>query len=249
MANQKGGAGKTTATVHIAIALARLGHRVLLVDMDGQGNATTYLGLEKNGLPLLEVLMGHRELVEAVEKTEHGVDVLGGGPELEGLDVVLYMQKRDAASFLLKQRLDAAQNSWDFILIDCPPNLGTATTSALLAAEEVLVPVQAEGMAVEGLGRLAENIELAKTVNANLRIVGVLSCMTNPRETLTQQIEAMLRESYGELVFSASVKRNTRIAQSYLLRQPIHVFDRKNAAVKSFDSVAREIVSRGEVTA
>jgi chromosome partitioning protein len=249
IANQKGGAGKTTTAVHVAVALRKLGHRVLLIDMDGQGNATTYLGLQKGGRALLDVLVGRQALADAVQMSEFGVEVLAGGPDLEGLDVVLYMEKKSAGVFMLKQQLTAAEGRWDYVLIDCPPNLGIATSSALLAAQEVLIPVQTEGMAAEGVGRLCENIQEARTVNAMLRIVGVLPCMSNARESLSQEVELALQESFGELVFSVSIKRNTKVAQSYTQRRPLHVYDPKNQAVKQYDTVARELVARGEVAA
>jgi chromosome partitioning protein len=246
IANQKGGAGKTTTAVHLAVALKKLGHRVLLIDIDGQGNATTYLGLQKGGRALLDVLVGRRTLTSAVESTDFGVDVLAGGPDLEGLDVVLYMEKKTTGVFMLKQQLAAAGELWDFALIDCPPNLGVATSSALIAAAEVLIPVQTEGMAAEGVGRLCENIEEARGVNERLRVVGVLPCMSSARESLSQEVEAILRETFGEIVFPVSIKRNTKVAQSYTARRPLHSFDPKNPSVKQYDRVARELVARGQ---
>ncbi len=244
IANQKGGAGKTTTAVHLAVALRKLGHRVLLIDIDGQGNATTYLGLQKSGRALLDMLVGRRSLESAVETSEFGVDVLAGGPDLEGLDVVLYMEKKTTGVFMLKQQL-ATVDRWDFVLIDCPPNLGMATSSALIAATEVLIPVQTEAMAAEGVGRLCENIEEARGVNTALKVIGVLPCMSSARESLSQEVESILRESFGELVFSIAIKRNTKVAQSYTARRPMHAFDPKNQSVKQYDCVARELVARG----
>jgi chromosome partitioning protein len=245
--NQKGGAGKTTTAVHLAVSLAKLRKRVLLVDLDGQGNATTYLGLQKGGDALLEMLLGKRTLQSAVQSTAFGVDVLAGGPQLEGLDVVLYMAKGATGPMLLKRHLETAEGKWDFALIDCPPNLGTATASALVAADEVLIPVQAEAMAAEGVARLCENIEEVKSVNAGLRVVGVLPCMTSARDSLSLEVEAALRESFGDLVFTQSIKRATKIAQSYMARKPMHAFDPKNPVLKAYDSVAKELVKRGVV--
>lgn len=249
IANQKGGAGKTTTAVHLAVALRRLGHRVLLIDIDGQGNATTYLGLQKGGLALLDVLVGRRAFREAVQPTEFGVDVLAGGPDLEGIDVVLYMKKQATAPFLLKQQLESVNGQWDYVLIDCPPNLGIATSSALMAASEVLIPVQTEAMAAEGVGRLCENIDEARTVNGSLRVVGVLPCMSSSRESLSQEVEALLKEHFGPLVFSVAIRRSTKVAQSYTARSPMHSYDPKNHAVKEYDKVARELVARGQVAA
>ncbi|MDB4990235.1 MAG: chromosome segregation ATPase [Myxococcaceae bacterium] len=244
--NQKGGAGKTAAAVHVAASLVKMGLRVLLIDMDAQGNAGTCLGLQKDGSALLDVLRGQRTLVSAVEPSPHGVDVVCGGPALEGLDVVLFMAKKGLATFTLKQALHEAPPNWDFILIDCPPNLGTATASALVAATEVLIPVQAGGEALEGVGRLNANIEEVKAVNPKLRVVGVLPCMTKKGEVLTTLVESTLQETFGELVFPVSIGRNTKIGQAYVMRQPMHAFDKKSPSVKQYDAVARELVARGE---
>jgi len=245
ISNQKGGSGKTTTAVHLATALRKLNKRVLLVDLDGQGNATTYLGLQKGGGLLLDMLLGRLPLEAVVEQSEFGVDVIAGGPALEGIDVVLYAEKMATGAHQLKLHLDRATNRWDFVLIDCPPNLGIATASALLAASEVLIPVQTEGMAVEGVGRLCENIEEVKQLNKSLRIVGVLPCMSSARESLSQEVEALLKKHFGRLVFSVAIKRNTRVAQSYTARRPMHIHDPKHETVKQYDTVARELIARG----
>jgi chromosome partitioning protein len=193
------------------------------------------------------MLVGRRTLESAVEHTSFGVDVIGGGPDLEGIDMVLYMEKKATGVFLLKHHLDSAArlNRWDYALIDCPPNLGVATSSALLAASEVLIPVQTEGMAAEGVARLVENIDEAKSVNQALRVVGVLPCMSTARESLSQLVESALKDHFGPLVFSVSIKRNTKMAQSYTAHQPMHVYDPKNLTVKQYNIVARELVARG----
>jgi chromosome partitioning protein len=246
ISNQKGGSGKTTTAVHLAAALHAAGKRVLLVDLDGQGNATTYLGLEKDGSRLLDMLVGKATLDEVLEHSEFGIDVLGGGPALEGLDVILYSEKRSTGAHQLKLHLDRAGDRWDFVLLDCPPNLGLATASALIAATEVLIPVQTEGMAVEGVGRLCENIEEVKQVNRELRIVGVLPCMASSRESLSQEVESLLKKHFGRLVFSVAIKRNTRVAQSYTVRRPMHLHDPKHETVKQYNTVAKELIARGK---
>lgn len=249
ISNQKGGSGKTTTAVHLAAALHSLGKRVLLVDLDGQGNATTYLGLQKDGSALLAMLIGKASIDDVVLSSEFGVDVIAGGPALEGIDVVLYAEKRSTGAHQLKLHLEKASSRWDFILIDCPPNLGIATASALLAASEVLIPVQTEGMAVEGVARLCENIEEVKQVNQQLRIIGVLPCMSSARESLSQEVEALLKKHFGRLVFSVAIKRNTRVAQSYTVRQPMHVHDPKHLTVKQYNAVAKELIARGKTKA
>lgn len=247
IANQKGGAGKTTTVVHLATALALLKRRVLLVDMDGQGNATKYLGAVADGTPLLDALCGERELKTVIQKTKFGVDVIGSGTQLEGIDVVLYAAKKDLATRQLRRCLRALQNEWDYVLIDCPPNLGVATVSALLAATDVLIPVQTESMAVEGMLRLSANLEeMRSAFEIQLPIIGVLACMCVEREKLTQEIIQLLQEHFGSLLFKTRIKRNAKMPQSYAAKVPLHTFDPKNELLPQYEALARELVKRCE---
>lgn len=247
ISNQKGGSGKTTTAVHVAAALKAAGKTVLLVDFDGQGNATTYLGLEKDGEQLLDLLLGKTlSIEEIIQPSEFGVDVVAGGPGLEGIDVVLYSKKGGTAAHQLKLHLSRISDRYDFVLIDCPPNLGIATASALIAASEVLIPVQTEGMAVEGVSRLCANIEEIKAVNTELKIIGVLPCMSRTGESLSQEVESLLKKHFGKLVFSVTIKRNAEVARSYLTRKPMHNRLPKHDSVKQYNTVAKELIARGK---
>jgi chromosome partitioning protein len=245
LANQKGGPGKTTLCVHVSIALALLGLRVLVIDLDAQGNATQYLGVRKSEDLLPEVLRGQIGLLAAVEKSRYGVDVLPGGANL---DLTLLVKEGPMAVLALKQRLDALhERHWDVILMDCPPNLATATSGALIAAHEVLIPID-EPMAVEGLFDLDRSIEQAKGVNPKLNVLGIVQTKTKENETITKQIAALLQKAYGDLVFPTMIPRATKLPQSYLSHEPLHSFDSKGkqsqVAIQSFDAVAREMLRR-----
>lgn len=244
ISNQKGGSGKTTTAVHLAAALAAAGKRVLLVDLDGQGNATTYLGLEKDGTLLMDLLIGNASVEDVILQSEFGVDVIAGGPRLETIDVELYERKRQTAAHQLKRHLAHVMDRYDFILCDCPPNLGMATASALIAASEVLIPVQTEGMALEGLGRLRENIEEIKIVNESLHIIGVLPCIYRATESVSQEVDSLLRKHFGKLVFSVTIKRNADVPKSYLRRSPLSA--PKHDFVKQYHMVAKELIARGK---
>ena len=247
VANQKGGGGKTTTVVHLATALARLKRRVLVVDMDGQGNATTFLGAVPDGQPLLDVLIGTRELQSIVQRTDHGVDVVGGGEALEGIDITLYGTKKDRASLQLRRSLRPIAEKWDYVLVDCPPNLGVATSSALLAATDVLIPVLVEPMALQGTSRLCQNIaDMRSEFEIELPIVGVLPCMCVARQKLTQIIVAQLIERFGSTVFGTHIKRNAAMAQAYATGMPLHKFDPKNELIPQFEAVGRELIKRCE---
>jgi chromosome partitioning protein len=246
ISNQKGGAGKTTTAVHTAVALTSLGKRVLLIDIDGQGNSTAFLGLEKDGQPLMAALSGAAPLSAAITETEHGIDVITGGPALAGIDVMLYSQKQSMAAHQLKRHLDKIVQRWDFVLIDTPPNLGTATISALLAASEVLIPVQTEAMAFEALLEFETTLTEIQQVNKALRIIGVLACMSSSRESLSLEVELMLRKHYKRLVFQSVIKRNTRLANAYAEKKPVHLFDPRNESIAQFKALAKELIARGK---
>lgn len=247
VANQKGGAGKTTTVVHLATALAALKRRVLVVDMDGQGNATTFLGAVPDGQVLLDVLLGNRELQSIVQRTEHGVDVVGGGEALEGIDVALYSAKKDRAALQLRRALRPIADKWDYVLIDCPPNLGVATSSALLASTSVLIPVATEAMALQGTTRLCQNLaDMRREFEIELPVVGVLACVCVDRQKLTQVVVAELVELFGATVFSARIKRNAAMAQSYATGSPLNKYDPKNELIPQYEAVARELIKRCE---
>jgi chromosome partitioning protein len=246
--NQKGGSAKTTTVVHLATALAQLKRRVLVVDMDGQGNATMFLGAVPDGQPLLDVLQTTGDLLKIVQRTEYGVDVVGGGLALEGIDVSLYNAKKDRAAVQLRRALRPIADNWDYVFIDCPPNLGVATSSALLAATAVLIPVAADAMSLQGTTRLRDNLaDICREFEIELPIVGVLPSVCVEREKLTRVIVASLVEQFGPtVVFSTHIKRNTAIAQAYATGAPLHKYDPKNELIPQYEAVARELIKRCE---
>lgn len=245
--NQKGGSAKTTTVVHLATALALLKRRVLVVDMDGQGNATMYLGAVPDGQLLLDVLQGTGDLMKIVQRTEYGVDVVAGGVALEGIDVSLYNAKKDRSAMQLRRALRPIADKWDYVFIDCPPNLGVATSSALLAATAVLIPVAADAMSLQGTTRLRENLaDICREFEIELPIIGVLPSICVEREKLTRVIVASLVEQFGTLVFSTHIKRNTAMSQAYATGSPLHKYDPKNELIPQYAAVARELIKRSE---
>jgi chromosome partitioning protein len=196
---------------------------------------------------LLDVLLGDRELKSIVQKTAHGVDVIGGGNALEGIDVVLYAKKKDRAAVQLRRTLRPIAEQWDYVLIDSPPNLGVATASALLAATGVLIPVSAEAMAVQGAERLNTNLaEMRAEFEIELPVVGVLVCACVEREKLTQGVIAELHEMFGAAMLKTRIKRNAKMAQSYATGAPLHKYDPRNELIPQYEAVARELIKRCE---
>jgi chromosome partitioning protein len=245
LTNQKGGPGKTTVSVHLAVTLAKLGHACLLLDLDEQGNATKYLGADVDENLMADVILGDADLSSSIVVTEHGVDVVPGGCNL---DVAVLPKKGMIASLLLKKRLDTLDRQYDFVFFDCPPNLSLATMSALIAANEVLIPVD-EGMALEGMLKLQSNIRNVQEVNGDLRILGLLQTKTRDTEVVTKEVREALANAYGDLVFPVSIPRSPKITQSYNHHKPLHAYDAKSKAGKTalgaFRQLADEVIARG----
>lgn len=250
LANQKGGPGKTTISVHVVIALVRRGFRILFIDLDAQGNGTQYFGLERSKTALVQFLKGEQPLASVVLKSKFGVDVVPGGADL---DLQLLSQMGPSASMLLKARLDKQlpADSYDFIFFDCPPNLSTATASALLASDEVLIPVDG-GMALTGLNDLYSNIAQIKAINEELTVLGLIQNKAASKEVATRQIASVLQQAYGELLFTTAVPRNAAFEQAYLNFTPLQLMPKKQSGTKqsketiaAFESLADELIARG----
>lgn len=245
LTNQKGGPGKTTVSVHLAVALVQLGHTVLIIDLDAQGNATKYLGLTRSETALGQYMAGEIAFGDTRLQSIHGVDVVPGGCNL---DMTLGREKGAVAAFLLKKQLDRIDQHYDFIFFDCPPNLSTATSAALVAAEEVLIPVD-EGMALDGLLDLQRSIKDVQQVNDGLHILGLLQTKTKGTEVITKDVKAAMTARYGALVFPTSIPRSAKLSQSYNHYKPLHAYDSKTKAAKvaldAFKSLAEEVVARG----
>jgi chromosome partitioning protein len=246
IANQKGGVGKTTTTVNLAAGLAQLGQRVLVVDLDPQGNATMGSGVDKRQLPLTvyDVLLGSASVNDAKARSEKGgYDVLGANRELAGAEVELVeLEHRNER---LRGALKEAEAGYEFVLIDCPPSLSLLTLNGLCSAHGVLVPMQCEYFALEGLSDLVNTIrQVHANLNRDLQIIGLLRVMFDPRITLQQQVSEQLKTHFGDKVFDTIIPRNVRLAEAPSYGQPGVVFDPQSKGAQAFVEFAREMVKR-----
>jgi len=246
IANQKGGVGKTTTTVNLAAGLAQVGQRVLVVDLDPQGNATMGSGIDKRKLELsiYDVLLESASIAEAKQTSaKGGYDVLGANRELAGAEVELVALER--RNERLRDALRAAQDAYDFVLIDCPPSLSLLTLNGLCSAHGVVVPMQCEYFALEGLSDLVNTIkQVHANLNPALQIIGLLRVMFDPRITLQQQVSAQLESHFGDKVFKAVIPRNVRLAEAPSYGQAGVVFDPSSKGALAYIAFAREMVER-----
>ena len=246
IANQKGGVGKTTTTVNLAAGLGRLGQRVLVVDLDPQGNATMGSGIDKRALELTiyDVLLESATVAEARQRSDKaGYDVLGANRELAGAEVELVeLERRDKR---LKGALVAVAEEYDFVLVDCPPSLSLLTLNGLCSAHGVIVPMQCEYFALEGLSDLVNTIkQVHANLNADLQIIGLLRVMFDPRITLQQQVSEQLKSHFGDKVFNTVIPRNVRLAEAPSYGLPGVVFDPGSKGAHAFVEFEQEMVDR-----
>ena len=246
VANQKGGVGKTTTTVNLAAGLAKVGQRVLMVDLDPQGNATMGSGVDKRSMELsvYDVLLESATVAEAAINSEKcGYTVLGANRELAGAEVELVeLERRDKR---LKAALAAVDADYDFVLIDCPPSLSMLTLNGLCSAHGVIVPMQCEYFALEGLTDLVNTIkQVHANLNRELQIIGLLRVMFDPRITLQQQVAEQLKSHFGDKVFNTVIPRNVRLAEAPSYGLPGVVFDPSAKGSQAFVEFAREMVER-----
>ena len=251
VANQKGGVGKTTTTVNLAAGLAKVGQRVLMVDLDPQGNATMGSGIEKRKLELsvYDVLLESASVAEARVRGDKlvaagcGYDILGANRELAGAEVELVdLERREKR---LKRALAEVAKDYDFILIDCPPSLSMLTLNGLCCAHGVIVPMQCEYFALEGLTDLVNTIkQVHANLNRDLAIIGLLRVMFDPRITLQQQVSEQLKTHFGNKVFNTVIPRNVRLAEAPSYGVPGVVFDPSSKGAQAFVAFAQEMVER-----
>ncbi|MEO8411120.1 MAG: ParA family protein [Propionivibrio sp.] len=243
--NQKGGVGKTTTAVNLSACLARLAQRVLMIDLDPQGNATTGCGVVKRvALPTVyQILIGRSTLAEARLRTEFGFDVVPANRELAGAEVELI--EMDGREFRLRDALVPVLGDYDFILMDCPPALNMLTVNGLVAAQAVMIPMQCEYYALEGLTDLVATLKKVRAnLNARLEIEGLLRTLYDPRSTLTQQVSSDLVEHFGDKVYRTIIPRNVRLAEAPSYGKPVIAFDRSSKGAQAYMALAQELLDR-----
>ncbi len=249
VSNQKGGVGKTTTAINLGTALAAIGEKVLIVDMDPQGNASTGLGVprETRRITIYDVIVDGRSVHDAaVPTTVPGLHIIPADADMSGVEIEL--SQADRRSYRLRDALDqqgAASEPYDYVLIDCPPSLNLLTLNAMAAADGVLVPLQCEFFALEGLTQLMKTIDMVRqSLNPSLEIQGLVLTMFDRRSALSGQVAADVRAHFGDKVYEAVIPRNVRVAEAPSYGKPVLIYDLKCTGSQAYLQLAKEVVGR-----
>lgn len=245
VANQKGGTAKTSTAVNLAAALGEAKHKTLVIDLDSQANASSWLGVSDGGRGLLDALVGNVNLLDLVRTSSApGVDLVASSTWLASADKALASEV--GAEMIFAKAIEGLpKDRWEFVLIDCPPALGLLSISALVAAREVLVPVEAHVLPLAGLAALTETVSrVCQRLNPQLTLSAILPCRVNARTNLCKEVVERLRTKFGDLVFKAVVRENVRLAEAPSFQQPITLYDPKGPGAADYRAVAKELLRR-----
>lgn len=245
--NQKGGVGKTTTGINLAASLARANRKALLIDLDPQGNATVGSGVNKTSQEksIYDVLLGKADIAEARVRVEGGYDLVPANKDLAGAQVELIDEI--GRELRLRMALEKVDGEYDYILIDCPPSLNLLTVNALVAADSVMIPMQCEYYALEGLSALVETIrKVRETLNPKLRIEGLLRTMFDGRNTLSNEVSEQLRKHFGNKVYKTIIPRNVRLAEAPSYGKAAVDYDKYSKGAQAYLALAGEVIERGE---
>lgn len=246
VANQKGGVGKTTTSINLSAALAELGKKVLLMDCDPQGNATSGLGIAKDELELsiYDALVNDADINDIIISTEFGLDIVPAVMDLAGAEVELV--NMEDKQYRLKKAVAAIKDKYDYILMDCPPSLGHVTLNALTAADSVLLPLQCEFYALEGLSQLLSTVQLVQEqLNDSLRIEGLVLTMYDSRTNLAEQVVEEVKTHFPDMVYATKIPRNVRLSEAPSFGKPIFAYAASSKGAQAYMSLAEEVVENG----
>ncbi|MBD5088164.1 MAG: ParA family protein [Clostridiales bacterium] len=248
IANQKGGVGKTTTATNLSACLAEKGKRVLAIDMDPQGNMSSALGIDKNNIEntIYELILEECSLEECrVEEVIENLSIIPSNVNLAGAEIELI--GLDNKEFILRKYVEEVRDKYDFVIIDCPPSLNTLTVNAMTTADTVLVPIQCEYFALEGLSQLIHTINLVRDrLNPNLEIEGVVFTMFDARTNLSLQVVENVKENLNQAVYKSIIPRNVRLAEAPSHGKPITLYDSKSAGAEAYRDLAEEVIERDE---